>query len=256
MTPTLFWTLYFFVVGAAIGSFLNVVIYRVPRKESVVSPGSRCPSCGGSIAWYHNIPILSWFFLRGRCAKCDAPFSPRYMLVELLTALLFAACNARFGHGGAGMVYMALCSALVAIAFIDIDHFIIPDTITIPGIGAGFLCAWLFLPVTMWDSLFGFAAGFGLFFVIAVAVPGGMGGGDIKLMGMVGAFLGLKGALITIFLGSCIGAVVGVAGILFFGKGRKSKLPFGPYLVVGALLAVFWQQEIIGLYLSLVLPGR
>lgn len=256
MNMAAFWTAYFFAIGASIGSFLNVVVHRLPRGESVVRPGSRCPACGGSIAWRQNIPILSWLLLRGRCAKCGAPFSPRYMLVELITALLFAGCELRWGHGARGLVYMALCAALVAVAFIDLDHFIIPDVITIPGTVAGFACAWLFLPVAALDPVYGFAAGFGIFFVIALLAPGGMGGGDIKLMGMVGAFLGLKGALITIFLGSCVGAAFGLAGMLFYGKGRKSKIPFGPYLVVGALIAVFWQDEVVDLYLALVFPPR
>lgn len=255
MSMNQFWAAYFFAVGAAVGSFLNVVIYRVPKGESIVSPGSRCPSCGTPIRAYHNIPILSWLKLRGKCASCGARFSVRYLFVELLTGLLIAACWAKFGFAAASFVYMALCAALVAVIFIDLDHFIIPDVITLPGIVIGFLCAYFFLPLTMADSLFGFLAGGGIFFLLAVLVPGGMGGGDIKLMGMIGAFLGLKAALITIFLGSLIGTAGGLIGMAAFGKGRKSKIPFGPYLVFGALAAVFFKEQVIDLYFRLFVPG-
>ncbi len=252
MTPAFIWPAYFFAVGAAIGSFLNVVIYRLPRGESVVRPGSHCYACNQPIRWYHNMPIISYFLLRGKCASCGAPFSPRYMFVELLTGILFAACLIRFGLNAPAFVYMLLCAALVAVFFIDLDHFLIPDVITLPGIAVGFGCALFVLPLSMTDAALGFVAGFGIFFLLAVAVPGGMGGGDIKLMGMLGLFLGLKAVLITIFLGSFIGAAIGLIGKLFFGKG--SKIPFGPYLVAGALAALFFEREIIDTYLRLVLP--
>ncbi|MBI5177790.1 MAG: prepilin peptidase [Nitrospinae bacterium] len=253
MNHGLFWASYFFAVGAAVGSFLNVVIYRLPVGESIVRPGSRCPVCKTPIKWYHNIPIASYFILRGKCAACHAPFSPRYMLVELLTALLFMACWARFGVGAPMFVFMTLIAALVAVFFIDLDHMIIPDVITLPGIPIGFVLGYFVLHIPFTDSLIGFLAGGGIFFVLAVLVPGGMGGGDIKFMAFIGALLGWKAALITIFLGSLIGAIGGVAGMLFFGKGRK--IPFGPYLVLGVLIAVFWQREVIDLYFSLFVPG-
>ncbi len=253
MNPAYVWTAYFFAIGAAVGSFLNVVIYRQPRGESVVSPGSHCYACGQPIRWYHNIPIASYLLLRGKCAHCGAPFSPRYMLVELLTGILFTACFLRFGLSGPAFVYMLLCAALVAVFFIDLDHFLIPDVITLPGMAVGLVCALFVLPLSVMDAALGFAAGFGIFFLLAVAVPGGMGGGDIKLMGMLGLFLGLKAVLITIFLGSFIGAVIGLIGKLFFGKG--SKIPFGPYLVAGAIAALFFERKIIDIYLRLVMPG-
>ncbi len=255
MSMQYFWGAYFFGIGAAVGSFLNVVIYRVPKGESIVKPGSHCPSCNTPIKAYHNIPIISWLMLRGKCASCGAGFSPRYMLVELLTALLFAACWARFGIGAASFVYMAFCAAMVAVVFIDLDHLIIPDAITLPGIVVGFVCSYLFLPIAMSDALYGFLAGGGIFFLLALLVPGGMGGGDIKLMGMVGAFLGLKAALITIFLGSLVGAIGGIIGMVALGKGRKSKIPFGPYLVVGALTALFFKDQVIDTYFRLFVPG-
>ena len=242
------WAVYFFGVGACVGSFLNVVIYRLPKKESLIRPGSHCPSCNSPIRWYHNIPIFGYLVLRGRCSDCGEKFSPRYPAVETLTGLLFAACFARFGLTGAAAVYMVLSSALVAVVFIDIDHMIIPDAITLPGIPIGLLCAWLFLPLSITDALLGMLVGGGILFIIAVIAPQGMGGGDIKLLGMVGAFLGWKSALITIFLGSFVGSVGGIIGMIALGKGRKTKIPFGPYLAIGALLAMFFEREIIDFY--------
>lgn len=252
MNSAYFWDAWFFVIGAVVGSFLNVVIYRLPRGESVVWPGSKCASCGAPIKWHNNIPIISWFVLRGRCAECSAPYSFRYPSVEMLTAVLFAACLHKFGLTAPALVYMALCASLVAVIFIDLDHLIIPDKITLPGIAAGFLCAALFLPLPMSDSFFGFLAGGGIFFILALLVPGGMGGGDVKLMGMIGAFLGLKAAFLTIFLGSLLGSIGGLAGILAFGKGRKSKIPFGPYLAVAAIASIFFKDELITIYWRLV----
>jgi leader peptidase (prepilin peptidase)/N-methyltransferase len=251
MNQQVFWEWYFFIIGAVVGSFLNVVIYRVPKGESVVRPGSSCPACGAKIKPYNNIPILSWFVLRGKCAVCGAPFSIRYPMVELLTALLFAACFAKFGMTATSGAYMAFCAALVAVIFIDIDHFIIPDRITLPGIVIGLICAGTFLPVHFTDSIFGCLVGGGIFFILAVLVPGGMGGGDIKLMGMVGAFMGVKAALMTIFLGSLFGSIGGLAGIVAFGKERKTKIPFGPYLSIASIISLFYKEEFIDLYLRL-----
>jgi len=247
------WAAYFFGVGACVGSFLNVVIHRLPKKESLIRPGSRCPSCGSPIRWYHNIPIVGYLALGGKCADCGEKFSLRYPAVETLTGLIFVACFARFGVTVEAAVYMALSSALVAVVFIDIDHFIIPDAITLPGIPIGLLCAWLFLPLSITDAVIGMLVGGGILFIIALIAPQGMGGGDIKLLGMVGAFLGWKSALITIFLGSLVGSVGGIIGMIALGKGRKSKIPFGPYLAVGALLAMFFEREIIDLYIRLAL---
>jgi len=248
------WLAYFFGIGACVGSFLNVVIYRLPKKESLIRPGSRCPACNSPIRWYHNIPIFGYLVLGGKCADCGEKFSARYAAVEALTGLLFAACYAAFGLTGAAAVYMALSSALVAVVFIDIDHFIIPDVITLPGIPIGLLCAWLFLPLSITDALLGVLVGGGILFIIALIAPQGMGGGDIKLLGMVGAFLGWKSALITIFLSSLVGSVGGIIGMIALGKGRKAKIPFGPYLAIAAFLAMFFEREIIDLYIRIAMP--
>jgi len=246
-----FWAAYFFIVGSAIGSFLNVVIYRLPLGMSLAKPGSHCFACKTPIKPYHNIPILGYFILRGKCASCGAKFSPRYMMVELITAIIFAACYLKFGTRPESFVYMAFCSALIAVAFIDLDHMIIPDKISLPGIVVGLICAYFFLPITMQDSLLGLLVAGGSLFLLAVIVPGGMGGGDIKLMAMVGAFLGLKGGLVTIFIGSLIGSVIGGIMMIATGKGRKTKIPFGPYLVMGALLVLFYERELIELYIEI-----
>ena len=251
MNVEIVWLVYFFGVGACVGSFLNVVIYRLPKKESLIRPGSHCPACNSPIRWYHNIPIVGYLVLGGKCADCGEKFSARYAAVETLTGLLFVACYAAFGLTGAAAVYMALSSALVAVLFIDIDHFIIPDAITLPGIPIGLLCALFILPLSISDALIGVVVGGGILFLIAVIAPQGMGGGDIKLLGMVGAFLGWKSALITIFLGSLVGSVGGIIGMIALGKGRKSKIPFGPYLAIGAFLAMFFENEIIELYIRI-----
>ena len=163
--------LYFFVIGACIGSFLNVVIHRLPKGESLLRPGSRCPACKTPIKWYHNIPIISYIFLRGRCASCGDKFSVRYPLVELTAGLLVAACYVKFGFTVAGLLYMVFASSLVAIAFIDIDHMIIPDVITLPGIVIGLLAAAFVLPVGLKFSFLGFLVGGGLFLLLAMIVP-------------------------------------------------------------------------------------
>jgi leader peptidase (prepilin peptidase)/N-methyltransferase len=247
------WSVYFFAVGACVGSFLNVVIYRLPKKESLVRPGSRCPACSSPIRWWNNIPIVSYFLLRGRCADCGVKFSARYLMVEALTGLLFAACFVRFGLTAEAALYFAFAAALVAIAFIDIDHMIIPDAITLPGIPVGLICSSI-LPLSLLDAVSGMLLGGGILFIIALIVPHGMGGGDVKLLGMVGAFLGWKAALITIFLGALVGSAGGIIGMVALGKGRKAKIPFGPYLAVGALLSMFFEREIIDFYIRLAMP--
>ena len=245
------WTAYIFVIGACVGSFLNVVIYRLPNKESLIRPGSHCPSCGNNIRFFHNIPIIGYFLLTGKCADCREPISARYPLVEFLTALLFTASLYKFGLTPTGFVYMAFCSALIAVTFIDLDHFIIPNSITLPGIIIGLLLAWLVLPVPINSALLGAGIGGGLFWILAMIVPHGMGGGDIKLMAMIGSFIGLKGTLFTIFLGSLFGSIIGIIGIVMFGKSRKSQIPFGPFLAAGGLMALFWEEQLTRLYVDI-----
>jgi leader peptidase (prepilin peptidase) / N-methyltransferase len=248
-----------FIVGLVIGSFLNVCIYRVPRRRSIVTPPSACPNCGKKIKPWHNIPVLSYIILGGRCAYCGAGISARYPMIELLNALLYIATLYRFGLSPASFVIMALISAFIVVTFIDLEHQIIPDGITLPGIVLGLILGPLLLrnPAVPWhtgliNSLIGMVVGGGIFYLIAVLSRGGMGGGDIKLIAMIGAFLGWKAVLLTIFVGSLFGAVVGLWLMVFKGMKRKTPIPFGPFLVAGAMAAIFCGQTFFNWYGRLV----
>ncbi len=230
----------FFLYGLVVGSFLNVCIYRIPRKKSVVSPPSACPSCGTKIKPWHNIPLVSYVMLRGRCAYCGAGISARYPLIEFLNAVFYIAALSRFGPGPAGILVMALISAFIVVTFIDLEHQIIPDSITLPGIVLGLVLGPLVFKTGFLNSLIGMALGGGTFYLIAIASRGGMGGGDIKLIAMIGAFLGWKAVLLVIFVGSLLGAIVGVGLMIFKGMKRKTPIPFGPFLVAGAMSAIFY----------------
>jgi leader peptidase (prepilin peptidase)/N-methyltransferase len=230
-----------FLVGACVGSFLNVVIHRLPREESIVSPRSRCPGCGREIRAWENIPIVSFIVLGGKCAGCGGPISWRYPVVELLTATGFAAIFFLDGPGIPLLRDLLFFSLLVPIVFIDIDHRIIPDELSLGGLAAGLLVS--FLRGGDWKgSIAGALLGGGILYATAVLyekVRGaeGMGGGDIKLLAMIGAFVGWRGTLATIFVGSFLGAVGGILSMRKGGEGLKTAIPFGPYLCVAALLS-------------------
>ena len=244
-----------FIFGICIGSFLNVCIFRLPEGKSIVHPPSSCPGCGAAIRLYDNIPVLSYFILRGRCRDCHTPIAFRYVLVELLGGLMAVCVYFRFGPGMEGIIYYAFMAALLVITFIDIDHRIIPDVISLPGIPLG-VAASFFMPSLSWaDSLIGVLAGGGSLYAVAwgyVRITGkeGMGGGDIKLLAMIGAFIGWKGVLLTIFMGSAIGTLVGLAAMLAEKKNMKMRIPFGPFLALGAVISIFFGQELIGWYLT------
>ncbi len=250
-----------FIVGLVIGSFLNVCIYRIPKGKSIVSPPSACPACGSKIKPWHNIPVLSYILLRGRCAYCGAGISPRYPLIELLNALLYVAVLYRFGLHPASFLIMVLISAFIVVTFIDLDHQIIPDGITLPGIVLGLILGPLVLrnPAIPWhtgfiNSLLGVVVGGGFLWITfhlyyALTKREGMGGGDVKLMAMIGAFLGWKAVLLTIFLGSLLGSVVGLGLVIFKGMNmRKTPIPFGPFLVAGAMAAIFCGSTFLNWY--------
>jgi len=249
-----------FVFGAIIGSFLNVCIYRVPKDESIVRPASRCTSCGSPIRSYDNIPILSYIILMGRCRNCNAKLSFRYPLVEFLNAALYVMVLRRFGMDSPWIlaVYFVFVSVLIVIFFIDLDHQIIPNSITLPGIPLAIVLGSVILPDPFTvnellgprGALAGFAAGGGFFYLIAilgkaVSKKDAMGGGDIKMMGMVGGVLGWKGVILTTFMGSLFGSVIGVSLIMLKGREWGSRIPFGPYLTVGALISLFWGRDIL-----------
>lgn len=245
-----------FILGSVVGSFLNVCIYRMPRNFSIVFPSSRCPSCNMPIKPYDNIPILSYVFLLGRCRACKARISFRYPLVEFLNAGLYVLVLWRFGPEWHTAVYFIFCSALVVITFVDLVFQIIPDRITLPGILIGLVAGSMLMPdpfmryslLGFKTSVIGLLAGGGLFYVIAILSRGGMGGGDIKMMAMVGALMGWKAVLLTIFLGSLTGAIFGISLMILKGKGRKTKIPFGPFLSLGTLITLFYGQEIFYWY--------
>jgi leader peptidase (prepilin peptidase)/N-methyltransferase len=236
--------------GLAVGSFLNVVIARLPAGRSIVSPGSACPGCGVAIAWYDNVPVASWVLLGARCRHCGGCISWRYPVVEALTAVLFALAFLRRGWGLELPGTLALIAALIVITGIDLDHQIIPDVITFPGIAVGFLLSLLPGGVSWLEALIGIALGGAIFFLIIVASRGGMGGGDMKLGAMLGAFLGWKLALVGFMIAALVGGVVAIALLLVGRKGRKDPVPFGPFLALGGLLSLLWGREILAWYLG------
>lgn len=244
-----------FIFGAVIGSFLNVCIYRIPAGVSIVKPASRCPSCEKAIRWYQNIPIFSYLILRGRCASCGVSISIRYPLVEMLTGVLFLLVFWQFGLMWATPVYWSLMAALVVITFIDFDHQIIPNVISLPGIPLGFLLTFL-VPWLSWqDSLIGILVGGGSLAVVAgvyflLTRKAGMGIGDIKLLAMLGAFMGWQAILPIIFLGSLVGSLVGVPLMLVKGADGKLAIPFGPFLSLGAIVFLLWGADIWSWYVS------
>lgn len=243
-----------FIFGAVIGSFLNVCIYRIPRKESIVSPGSHCPGCSHALGFWDLVPFVSQIALRAKCRYCGTKISFRYFFVELMTALLFVAMYARF------MVYvysplsfamsLVLSSMLVVITFIDLDHKIIPDKISYPGMITGLVFSLLVGGApSLLSAVIGLFAGGGIIYLIVVLSKGGMGGGDVKLAAMLGAFLGWKLVLVNLFLSFFLGGIAATLLLLRKLKGRKDYIPFGPYLAIAAIITVLWGQKILQLYL-------
>lgn len=250
VVPTLWLEVTCFGFGLVIGSFLNVVIARLPAGRSIIHPPSACPSCGAFIRWHDNVPVFSWLWLRARCRSCKAGISWRYPAVEILTAVLFALAAWRLGLSpdlGAGLLFLA---ALVAITGIDLDHQIIPDAITLPGIVLGAGMGVAIRPAAWLDTLLGILIGGGLFVVIILVSRGGMGGGDMKLGAMMGAFLGWKLVLVAILLGVVAGGAVAVVLLLTGSKGRKDPVPFGPFLALGAAVSLLWGHDLLTWYLG------
>ncbi len=249
-----------FVFGAVVGSFLNVCIYRIPLGISVVSPPSNCPACKRRIHFYYNVPIISYIVLGGRCRLCGMPIPLRYPLIEALTGLAALALFVRFGFTPELFIYFVFISALIVITFIDFAHGIIPDTISIPGVFLGFGASFFLSTPGYVNSIIGIAIGGGTLFAIAAAyyfITGreGMGGGDVKLLAMIGAFLGWRGVLATLLAGSLAGSVVGVFLMLIFRKNSKFAFPFGPFLAIGAVLYLFYGEQIIDWYIVRALGG-
>ncbi len=247
-----------FVYGLCIGSFMNVCIYRLPLSRSLIRPGSACPQCGRSIPFYDNIPVVSFLLLRGRCRNCGASISWRYPLVELLGGLTALATVARFGLGLPALVYFVFIAALIVVTFIDIDHRIIPDIITLPGIVLGLAVSFLLPRTSFTEALLGTLLGGGSLLAVAVVYRlitkrDGMGMGDVKLLAMIGALIGWKGVVFTIFIGSVAGSLIGF--LLVFVQRRKDlklAVPFGPFLSLGAILYLFAGPELTYWYFHLM----
>jgi leader peptidase (prepilin peptidase)/N-methyltransferase len=263
-----------FALGASIGSFLNVCIYRLPADESVVWPRSRCPHCATPIAWHDNIPLLSWMWLRARCRACHARIPGRYLLVEASTGALAVLALARFGLTPQGAVAFAFAAALLLITFVDLDHRFIPDEVSLPGIVVGLAASLLPDGIGLVDALGGAVVGGGVLWVVAwtyerLTGVEGMGFGDVKLLAMIGAFLGWQAIPSVLVIASVTGSLAGLAVMVTRGVGRngrqivrrlgsrallpfmqraarRTEIPFGPFLALGALLALFWPVVIVG----------
>ncbi len=241
--------------GLAIGSFLNVVIYRVPRDVKFLAPRSACPHCNNQLKWYHNIPLFSFLFLRGKCAFCKKTISMRYPIVELVNSLFYLYFYWQFSLSVEFVVFSAVSSALIAIFFIDLDFQIIPDVITLPGIIVGLAVSLLPDGIGIINSLIGFLVGGGSLYLIALLgdwlfKKDSMGGGDIKMAAMLGAFLGWQKVILIFISSAFIGVIVSLVIMIFSSKLRKERvIPFGPFLASAAIIAIIYGQQIIDFYL-------
>ncbi len=248
-----------FIAGAVLGSFLNVCIRRIPAGESVVYPPSHCPGCGARIRSRDNIPLVSYALLGGRCRSCRSVISWRYPAVEGLTGVAFVVLLYRFELSPAFVINAAFFAALIVVSGIDLDHQIIPDVISLPGIVIGLALSFFGQGPRLVDSIVGVLIGGGILYGVAVgyqALTGreGMGGGDIKLLAMIGAFLGWQGVLVTLIIGSFAGAAVGTALIVIQRTGARVPIPFGPFLAVGAVCALLCGDQLIAWYLGIAFP--
>jgi len=246
------------IYGLTIGSFLNVLIYRIPRDESIAWPGSHCPTCGHSLSWYDNIPLLSYLMLKGKCRYCRASISARYPLVEALNAVIYAIMYAKFGFGVDFIFYSLMCSVLLTVVFMDLKEMIIPDSLVlcILALSVVHKAVNYFLYGISPDlrgSILGLLLGAGLFLAIMFVSGGGMGGGDVTLAGALGFVLGVKYILLSIFLSFVFGAGISVVLLAAGIKTRKDPIPFGPFLVLGFFITVLRGQDIINLYINLLL---
>lgn len=241
-------------LGLAVGSFTNVLIHRLPRRESLWRPRSRCPVCGNSLRWFHNIPVVSWVFLRGRCAFCGEPISWVYPLVELLTAGLFAAFFARYGVSISTLGFWYLSVTLIAVFFIDLRHRIIPNALTYPGVVVGVVLAIVSSHLSWLQSLLGAVAGFGIFIGMAyfgrlLFKKDSMGGGDVKLAAVLGAFLGIGKLLVILVLSAVIGLIISLVGLWASPELRRDRtIPYGPFLALAAVVVSFFGESLIAYY--------
>jgi len=244
-----------FILGLIVGSFNNVCIYRIPRNESIIYPASHCPKCRSNISRQDNIPLLSYILLKGRCRNCKSKISIQYPVVELLTGLIYLIIYLTYGLSIQSLIYIILSSALIIIAFIDLNEQIVPDVISLPGIVIGFIISFFVSYISFINSALGVFVGGGIILIIGLAgsvifKKEAMGGGDVKLAAMIGAFLGWRYIIISLFLGFFLGALAGIFLIMSKIKSRKDMIPFGPFIVLGSFITLLWGEQIISWYIG------
>lgn len=244
-----------FILGAAIGSFLNVCIYRLPRGLSVITPSSHCPFCKTTIKWYANVPLFGYIFLGGKCRYCHNKISFRYPFIELITGLVSVSLFKLYGLTPASLIYFILIASLIVVAWIDMDFYIIPDTISLPGIVIGFLSSVFILNLNWLDSLVGILLGGGSLLSIALIYKiirnkEGMGMGDVKLLAMIGAFLGWRSIIFIIIASSFLGSIIGAAYLMFSKEDSSKQIPFGPFISIATILYIFFGKQIINSYIN------
>lgn len=248
--------IFLFLLGLCTGSFINVCICRLPANESIVFPSSHCPACGKKIKFYDNIPLLSFIFLKGKCRYCAEKISFQYPIVELLSGILFIVLYYFKGLSLELGISLFLVSGLIIVCGTDLKERIIPDEISLYFIPVGIISSF-FTPLTLWDSLAGILLGGGVLFAIGwsyekITGVEGMGGGDVKLLAMIGAFTGIKGVIVTLLAGSVLGSIFGGLVIFLAGKGRRYPIPYGIFLSIGAVLYVLVGNEIVSAYIKLL----
>ncbi|MBN1849932.1 MAG: prepilin peptidase [Deltaproteobacteria bacterium] len=246
-----------FLFGLIFGSFLNVCIYRIPRKKSLIMPSSSCPHCGERIRFYDNIPLVSYLILFGKCRHCRTKIPVRYPIVELITGLLSLFLFIRYDISIYSVSIFLFSASLVVITFIDLYHQIIPDVISIPGMIVGLAISFLPGHVGWLDSIIGILAGGGGLYLVAVLFEKltgkeGMGGGDVKLLGMIGAWMGWKALPFVILFSSLLGTIVGGGALLIYRRGLQTRIPFGPFLALGALAYLFFGDELLAWYYGIL----
>ena len=244
-----------FILGLIVGSFSNVCIYRIPRNESIIFPASHCPKCSSPIKPVDNIPLISYILLKGRCRHCGSKISIQYPIVELFTGLIYLIIYLTYGLSVQTLIYIILSSALVIIAFIDLNEQIVPDVISLPGIAIGFIISFFVPYISYANSALGILIGGGIILIIGMAgsiifKKEAMGGGDVKLAAMIGAFLGWRYIIISLFLGFFLGALAGIILILSKTKSREDVVPFGPFIVLGSFITLLWGEKIISWYIG------
>lgn len=244
-----------FILGLIVGSFSNVCIYRMPRNESIIYPASHCPKCRSNISPKDNVPLLSYILLKGRCRNCKSKISIQYPIVEFLTGLIYLIIYLIFGLSIQTLIYIILSSALIIIAFIDLHEQIVPDVISLPGIVIGFIISFFVSYISYMNSALGVLVGGGIILIIGLGgsvifKKEAMGGGDVKLAAMIGAFLGWRYIIISLFSGFFLGALAGIFLILSKIKSREDVIPFGPFIVLGSFITLLWGEKIISWYIG------